>query len=95
MFLDPKLRGHEPAKVLEASGNVEDAIAALALKMVMVPFAGALVAHRLARNLNGFDPAVFQERAHRSIDGRNAEPSNAPRRDREHLVDAQGTLGVL
>jgi hypothetical protein len=59
VLLDSKLRRHQLAEIIEASGNVEYAVALLALEVVMVPLVRPLVSRRLAGNLHRVNPAVI------------------------------------
>lgn len=60
MIAHAKLRWCQLAHVIQTSGNVEDALATFALKMVMVSTVRALVARRLAGNLDCVDPAALE-----------------------------------
>ena len=57
-------------EVLQTSGNVENTIAALALKMVVMPLVRSFVPSGLSRNLDRLDPTVLQE-AHPRPDRRS------------------------
>jgi hypothetical protein len=78
MFLDPKLRRRQLTQIVKAPGDVESPIALLALKMVVVTLVGALVARRLPRNFDGFDPPFIQKKRDRAINGRHAQAVGSP-----------------
>jgi hypothetical protein len=71
VLFDSKLRRRQLAEIIEASGDVEHAIALLALEVVMVPFVRTLVPRWFAGNLHRVDPAVIEECTDRPIDGRD------------------------
>lgn len=50
-----KFRRRQLTKIVEAAGEVEDAFASLALKMMMVRLVGSFVSDGLTRNFHGFD----------------------------------------
>jgi hypothetical protein len=74
---DAKSRRHQLAQVVQATGDVEDAIAFLALEMVVVALIGALVSGGLAGDLDRLDPTAIQERADGPVDRRNPQPVDA------------------
>jgi hypothetical protein len=57
VFADAKLRRHHRAEVIQAASHVKDAIASLALKMMVVTLVRALVARGLAGDFDRFDLA--------------------------------------
>jgi len=71
VLFDAKFRRHELAEVLKAAGDIENAIAFLALEVVVVSFVRPLVPGGLAGDLHRFDPALFQECTDCPIDGRD------------------------
>lgn len=75
---NPELRRDERSQILHAARNVEDAVAVLTLKVVVVLLVCPFVARRLAGNLDGFNPPFLQERTDRAINGCNAEAVDAP-----------------
>jgi hypothetical protein len=69
MRIDSEFRRHEFAKIVKAAGNIKNAVAFLALEMVMMSFVRTLVSRRFARYFDCFDPAVIEESADCPVDG--------------------------
>lgn len=64
-------------EITGAGVDVENAIAGAATEMVMVVFAGQLVAARLARQLDLVQPPLVEQSANVAVDGSDSEPGNA------------------
>jgi hypothetical protein len=95
VLVNPKLGRRQPAKIVQAAGNVKSTIALLALKMMVMSFVGALVSSRFSRYFDGLDPALSHQCRNRAVDGCHAEASDAPRRRLEQLIDAKGPFSAF
>jgi hypothetical protein len=88
---DAKARRRELAHVLQAAVHIEDALASLASKVMVVAFAGALVARRFSGDLDRFEPRLFKERSDGAIGRRDADPSGRA----DEFVDRQRPFRTL
>lgn len=88
MAPNPKFRRYQLAKIVQTPGNIENAVAFLALEMMVMPLVRAFVSRGLPRYLDRVDPAIVEKRAHRPINGRDTEPVDSPRCRLEQLTDA-------
>lgn len=92
--IDPEFRGRQFAKIIEAAGNIKNAVAFLALEMVMMPFVRALVSRWFARYFDRFDPAVVEKSADCPVDGCYAQAVDTLRAGLEQFADAQRPIGA-
>lgn len=91
MGVDAKSRRCELAHVLEAAAHVEDARAAFAGKVMVVPLSRAFVSRRFSRNLDGFQPAFFEESGDCAVGRRDADAGGGIHK----FVDRQRAIATL
>lgn len=72
----------------------EHLAAAVAAKVMMMGFAGHLVAQGLAGHRDRSKPRTFEQRADVAIDGGNAETFDLRLSRREHLIRREWTIGA-
>ena len=80
---------------LDAFLEIKDGLAFAAMKMVVVSFFGALVAWRLARNLNTADLPVLDEGLDGTVSGGDANSRNHLQRIAMDFLGKQGMIVLL
>ncbi len=95
MLLEHEAGRREARDVGRAAGDVEEAVARAAVKVVVMVLSGPLVAGRLAGKAHGLKPSVVDERADGPIDGGDTEARNPLGGEGEDLLRAERAFARL
>jgi hypothetical protein len=88
MLLNPKPRRRQLTKIIRAPLDIKRTIALLALKMMVMSLVRPLVASGFSGYFDRFNPTFGQQRRDRTVDSRNSQTLDPPRRRLEQLVNA-------
>lgn len=93
MLLEHEAARCEARDIGGAAGDVVDAVARSAVKVVVMALAGALVAGGLPGKADGLKPALIDQGSDGAIDGGDAQPGDALAGSGEDLSGPQRPIG--